>query len=126
MLVHEIFPNPPGHWPSGGGAGTTTEGAEGSGGVPSTAYLGELAPSFPYWQMPGITGTTLASGLWPIDFITLPLPPVGRGFEWIQPGPPPSSLVAGGVTVPAPGGILIHIRAMDRLQAPVAGAGAAV
>ena len=107
-VVHEIFPALLGNWlppgRPGGSVGPAPGGAGALGGMAFPTSGGESAP--PGYSLPLLPEVTLPPSMpnvWPIDFTTMPAPPVGPGFGWLQPIPLPG-FVAGSTTGPPPGG----------------------
>jgi hypothetical protein len=109
-IVHEIFPALLGNWlppgVPGGSVGSIADDAGVPNGMAFPMSRGQpTPPGFGLPLLPEVTLPPPMPSVWPIDFTTMPLPPVGPGFGWTQPPPPlPGGMVAGSTIGPAGGG----------------------
>jgi hypothetical protein len=107
-VVHEIFPPLLGNWlPPGGPASSVGPAPDSVGTLSGMAFpmsRGESAPpGFTLPLLPEVILPPPMPNVWPIDFTTMPAPPVGPWFGWIQPIPLPGGVIPGSTTAPLRG-----------------------
>jgi len=101
LVVHEIFPALLADWLPTPGPGGDVGGPSGM--AFPTFGAGAPPPGFKFPLLPEILVPPPMPVVWPIDFSTVPVPPVGPGVWWIQPTPPAFGSAAGGAIGPPPG-----------------------